>query len=281
MLFELAIGDAYGAGFEFRSADFVVQNNHLKNYFAHELYTEIKGKYTDDTQMSLAIAELLISGEAWSEVNIIGKFIEVFKRDPRRGYSKRLYQVLSKIDTVEEFSEQIQATSQGSGAAMRACPIGLIADIDQIIEKSTLQAKTTHNTIEGVQSAIAAALIPYYFIYEQGKKEDLGKFIQKYVPGEWDKPWKGPITNKGLVCVRAATTSMIRNDNFCDLLMDCVNHTGDVDTVAAIALGAASCCEIYKNNLPQNLINGLENGTYGANYLKELDTQLNLITPRF
>ena len=277
MLFELAIGDAYGAGFEFRSADFVTQNNHLKNYFAHELYTEIKGKYTDDTQMSLAIAELLISGEDWNEENIIRKFIEVFKRDPRRGYSKRLYQVLSNTNTVEEFSAQIQATSQGSGAAMRACPIGLIADVDQIIEKSTLQAKTTHNTTEGIRSAIAAALIPHYFIYEQGKKEDLGKFVKKYVSGEWDKTWKDPVTNEGVICVRAAITSMMRNDNFCDLLIDCVNHTGDVDTVAAIALGAASCCKAYKNNLPQNLIYELENGSYGASYLKELDKQLILI----
>lgn len=276
MLFELAIGDAYGAGFEFRSADFVARNNHLKSYFPHELYTEIKGRYTDDTQMSLAIAELLIAESEWSTENIIKQFIEVFKRDPRRGYSKRLYQVLSTVHTVEEFLEQIQPISEGSGAAMRACPIGVINDIDQIIEKSTLQAIITHHTTEGIQSATAAALIPYYFIYEQGKKEDLGKFIKKYVPGAWDSAWNSPVTNEGIVCVRAAVTSIMRNTHFSSLLVDCVNYTGDVDTVAAIALGAVSFCKEYKNDLPDFLANELENGEYGKGYLKELDKQLSL-----
>jgi hypothetical protein len=50
--------------------------------------------------------------------------------------------------------------------------------------------------------------------------------------------------------------------------------TGDVDTVAAIALGAASCSSEYEQDLPTNLINNLEQGQYGREYLIDLDRKL-------
>lgn len=49
---------------------------------------------------------------------------------------------------------------------------------------------------------------------------------------------------------------------------------GDVDTVAAIAMGAVSLSNQHHNDLPQTLYDGLENGTYGLEYLQELDERL-------
>ena len=45
-----------------------------------------------------------------------------------------------------------------------------------------------------------------------------------------------------------------------------MNFTGDVDTVASIALGAASCCKEYQQDLPYWLFEQLENGGYGIDY---------------
>jgi len=50
--------------------------------------------------------------------------------------------------------------------------------------------------------------------------------------------------------------------------------TGDVDTVAAIALAAASNSPEITHDLPQTLIDTLENQTYGKDYLIELDQKL-------
>lgn len=50
--------------------------------------------------------------------------------------------------------------------------------------------------------------------------------------------------------------------------------TGDVDTVAAIALGVASCSEEVTQDLPSHLFEGLENGRYGRDYIRELDKKL-------
>jgi hypothetical protein len=53
MLLELAIGDAYGAGFEDVDAEMIRQQNDLSGYVKHPRHHIQPGCYTDDTQMSL------------------------------------------------------------------------------------------------------------------------------------------------------------------------------------------------------------------------------------
>jgi ADP-ribosylglycohydrolase len=66
MLLQLAIGDAYGAGFEYVDVDVVTARNDLSAYVQHPRQGIKPGCYTDDTQMSIAIAEAIISGEPWT-----------------------------------------------------------------------------------------------------------------------------------------------------------------------------------------------------------------------
>ena len=170
MLLELAIGDAYGAGFEYVDRSIIKRFNNLKEYRKHQKYDIGDGRYTDDTQMSLAIAELLVEGVEWTPLNIANKFVEVFKRDPREGYAGRFYQFLQEVKTGEEFLQKMHPESDKSGAAMRACPIGFIPDIQEVIRHATIQAKLTHNTPLGINAAVAAALMSHYFIYNHGGK---------------------------------------------------------------------------------------------------------------
>ena len=74
--------------------------------------------------------------------------------------------------------------------------------------------------------------------------------------------------------VRAAITAVARNDTLSGLLVDCIAFTGDVDTVAAIALAAAACSREYEQDLPENLVLTLENGPFGRDYLVDLDRTL-------
>ncbi len=60
MLVELAIGDAYGAGFEFRNPLYVRAFNRLDRYRRPALTLGRGGRYTDDTQMTLAVGEALL-----------------------------------------------------------------------------------------------------------------------------------------------------------------------------------------------------------------------------
>lgn len=63
MLLEIAIGDAYGAGFEYVSTAIICEHNDLSGYIQHPRHGTKPGQYTDDTQMSISIAEVIVSGE--------------------------------------------------------------------------------------------------------------------------------------------------------------------------------------------------------------------------
>ena len=187
MLLELAIGDAYGAGFEYVDADLIATHNHLHAYFKHPRHNIIPGHYTDDTQMSLAIAELIISGDEWTPLNIASKFVEVFKRDPREGYAGRFYRFLQDVKDGADFLARMKPVSEKSGASMRAGPIGVYPDIDTVIGRCTIQAAVTHNTPRGIAAAVASALTTHYFLYDLGPKRDLGAFLETYAPGDWTR----------------------------------------------------------------------------------------------
>lgn len=274
MLVELAIGDAYGAGFEFASADFVATYNTLSAYVQHPRYTLKPGSYTDDTQMSLAIAETLISQDPWTPEVLASRFVSAFKRDPRKGYASRFYEFLLSVNDGEEFLAKMHGTSEKSGSAMRVTPVGILPTIEQVIEAATIQAKLTHNSPNGINAALAAALMSHYFLYGLGNKEGLGLFLEGYVAGNWSIPWDGKVSTLGWECVQAAVTAIVRNDSLSNILQDCVAFTGDVDTIAAIALGVASCSEEVTQDLPSHLFEGLENGRYGRDYIRELDKKL-------
>lgn len=273
MLLELAIGDAYGAGFEY-ATEMIARHNDLSRYVKHPRHNTLPGYYTDDTQMTLAIAELMVAGDEWTPLNLARKFVEVFKRDPREGYASSFHAFLRKIESGEQFLAQIIPTSDKSGAAMRAVPIGLFPTIAEVIEKATIQAAVTHNTPDGIRAGVAAALMAHYFVYRLGKREQLGAFIEAHVDGAWADPWRGKVGSKGWMSVKAAITAIYQNARMSDILRACIAYTGDVDTVATIALGAASCSDAVAQDLPPHLAETLENGAYGRDYLVTLDVQL-------
>jgi ADP-ribosylglycohydrolase len=280
MLLELAIGDAYGAGFEY--ADVAVPGNPQQmRYVQHPRHRGTKpGMYTDDTQMSLAIAELLVEGGRWTAQRLAAKFVEVFHRDSREGYANNFYHFLQQTTTGEEFLKNIRPDSDKSGAAMRATPLGVLSTIGTVLDQCRIQAALTHNTPDGIHAAQAAALMTHYLLYNLGRKEDVGKFLEDMVPGQWNVPWLGTVKSKGWMSVRAAITAVRRHQSLAALLQDCIAFTGDVDTVATIALGAASCSQEYTHDLPPQLIQTLENGKYGRDYLIELDAKLMALVQR-
>jgi ADP-ribosylglycohydrolase len=181
---------------------------------------------------------------------------------------------LLQVQDGKEFLEKIHSASDKSGSAMRSGPIGIFPTIEKVIENSTIQAAITHNTPDGIKAAIAAALMSHYFIYQLGLKQNLANFLEQHVPGEWSVPWQGEVSTKGLVCVRAAITAVMLHDSMSKLLQACIAFSGDVDTVATIALAAGSCSSEISQDLPENLVQGLENQSYGRDYIIELDRQL-------
>lgn len=274
MLLELAIGDAYGAGFEY-TGRVERPDPATMRYVQHPTHRGTKpGMYTDDTQMSLAIAELLVEGTPWTPFYIAQQFVTAFHRDPREGYASSFHGFLKKTTTGDDFLANIRPHSDKSGSAMRAGPIGVLPDLWMVLDYAKVQAKVTHDTPDGIAAAQAAALMTHYFLYRLGPTADLGQFLERHVPGQWSAEWYGKVGPKGWMSVRAAVTAVQRNDSLAELLADCVSFSGDVDTVATIALAAASGSEEHAKDLPPALVGGLENGPYGRDYLIGLDARL-------
>jgi ADP-ribosyl-[dinitrogen reductase] hydrolase len=273
MLVELAVADAYGNLFEMKQPDFVAENNHLTGYLSGT------GYYTDDTQMSLAVTEAILSGKPWGESLLARKFVEAYQRDPHGGYAYKFGKFLSEVVDGPDFLARIHNNSIRNGGAMRAGPIGIFPTVAEVIAKSDLQAQITHNTVEGRSAAIGAALMTHYFLYERGPKANLGHFLNEHVTVkvsglDWTVIWQGRVGLTGPEAVQAAVTAIVRNDSRSSLLKDCIGFSGDVDTVAAIAMAAAAHSSEIKADLPQHLYDKLEDGRYGHQYIKNLDKQL-------
>ena len=157
---------------------------------------------------------------------------------------------------------------------MRASPIGLFRTINEVIDNATLQAKLTHDTEAGVQAAVASALMTHYFAYGLGAKKNLGDFLASHVEGPWQIPYEGEVGNVGWQVVQAAVTAIRRTNSLRQLLKNCISFSGDTDTIAVVALSAASFSSEFAYDLPSQLFDGLENATYGRDYIMEVEFKL-------
>lgn len=275
MLLELGIGDSYGVSFEY--ANEMLHLNTGEHYHQHPRHLGLKpGMYSDDCQMSIALAEMIIRGSPWNREAIADKFVEVFRRDPRDGYSRGFQKILNEVKTGKELLSRIDGNSYKSGAAMRAAPCGLFDNKLEVLKRATIQAKVTHNSDEGIISAQAAALMSFYFHRTLGAKADVGKYLNDNLIKfcDWDADWQGKVSLNGSQPVRAAITAIKRNTSRKALLIDCVAFTGDVDTTAAIAMGCSAPCHEITSDIPDSLFGEFENGKYGRDYLLSLDKKL-------
>ncbi len=278
MLLEMAVGDGYGACFEWTDKWIITFKNDLKYITLEENPSLIKpGNYTDDTQMAIALAEFIVEHRNWDHYDLAQKFVECFHRDPRRGYAPGFYLFLLDHKDGMSFIKDIHANSNRSGAAMRAAPLGLIKNIGMLKAKSKIQSSLTHNTDEGNGSALVVSLAVHYFYYNLGPKKDLMDWLKTHqsIPLTFEQlKTYDHIPVLGWPCVMAALHSVLNCNSLSETLKACINWAGDTDTIAAIAMGIASVCKEMKQDIPQNLIDGLENSKYGRDYIVELDKKL-------
>lgn len=280
MILHAAIGDAYGAGFEFAPAELIAAENQLTTYRPHLIYPEICGRYTDDTQMALAISELMLTGDDWKPERIADQFVQTFRRDPRRGYSSRFYEILLRVTSGRELIETLQPHSDRNGAAMRAFPIGLYADLAEVLDRADMQARITHDTEVARTSAQAVALMAHGLYHGKAKPMELGAFVGDHIPGDWSQNWDAEVTMLATDAVLAALTLIRTCSSLSEMLMKGIAFGGDVDTVGAITLGCASLSLQVKMDLPDWMEAGLESGAYGRDRLRSVDAQLIARFPR-
>ena len=166
-------GDIIGSIYEF---------NNIKTKKI-DLFTD-KNRFTDDTVMTLAVAETLMNGSKLED------FIRFMKRYgvlyPREGYGGTFFSWLFS-DTTEPYN------SWGNGSAMRVSPCGWIAKLSEPFEEglkltedlAKKSAEVTHNHPEGIKGAQATASSIFFMRHGKSKnaieeyKDKLKDYIQK------------------------------------------------------------------------------------------------------
>src|SRR4051812_37827879 len=114
-------GDMIGSRFEMIN---YAANKKLDNYAEFELFTT-KSKFTDDTVLTIAVADCIMSGKSYADA-----FREYGRRYPLAGYGGMFINWLdSEIP--------MPYNSYGNGSAMRVSPIGFyFDDLDSVLKNA-------------------------------------------------------------------------------------------------------------------------------------------------
>jgi ADP-ribosylglycohydrolase len=120
---------------------------------------------TDDTEMGIAVAEILDRFGAINQDALADRFAQRYAADPRRGYGGVAHGILRAIgeglpwrDVATEPFEGMG--SMGNGAAMRVGPVGayFADDLERVVGQARASAEITHAHPEGQAGAIAVAI---------------------------------------------------------------------------------------------------------------------------
>lgn len=289
MLLRIAQGDAYAICVEYvdRGANRDLFDKALKfeSYLNHPKYNKLApGMFTDDTQMSCAVALTLINKKLEATADdFLYSFLFCFKQDERDGYSRKFQAILEQSNSVEKLKSLLNTDSVSNGAAMRSVPLGIIKDPQEIIRIGKLQAATTHNTFNAKDSSVLVGLMSHYALHTNEKFKYLNEWLKDYNYFDFKTPWKGPIHVKkndpkglgiGINTAHAVNTLLIEETSLIGIMRKLINWEGDTDSVAAIAWGIASA-RYQDEILPEFMERDLEPGMeFGSEYLKNLGKQL-------
>ena len=289
MLVRIAQGDAYGMCCEYiklpRDQELHDKALKFEKYEKHPTHFIEPGKYTDDTQMSIAVAEVLVNqqvGPLHSQ-ELVRKwfsesFYDCFQRDKRHGYSRGFQEILERSKSAEHMLTLLKPTSDKNGAAMRSVPLGVLANVNHVKYVANIQAKITHDTLGGTSSSLIVALMSHYALHTDLPLQDMQGWLRKNLPAmpeHFLAPWPGgPVEGPevGVVTARAVMTALMQEQSLLDVARRVITWGGDTDSVLAIAWGIASTR--MKEELPPFFATHLEGGRYGHRFLAELGEKL-------
>ncbi len=152
------LGDMIGAPYEFDLGD------KSKDF---PLFCE-DSKYTDDSVMTIAVAEALLNSRAQDDEGVRTALVESMRewgrRYPRTGYGGMFYAWLKSRDPHPY-------GSYGNGSAMRVSAAGwLFGTPEETRAKARLTAEVTHNHPEGIKGVEATAGV--IFLARTGHSKD-------------------------------------------------------------------------------------------------------------
>ena len=163
-------GDTIGSRFEFRD---------MKSA-AFMLFTE-GSRYTDDTVMTMAVAEWLMDDPEHTHKVLEDKMVKYGTIDPLAGYGGTFWKWLFFPDSMFSDGVRLPYNSWGNGSAMRVSAVGWMFDTLEETERvAEISASITHNHPEGIKGAQSTAAAIYMARNGMSKKEIKDYIVTKY-----------------------------------------------------------------------------------------------------
>lgn len=228
------IGDIVGSRFEF--------NNYRDTDFE---FLTILNELTDDTVMTMAVAEWLVT-----DCNLAECMRRWGRSYPHAGYGGMFYRWLRADEILPAYN------SFGNGAGMRVSPCGFFAkSLQEALDLAKQSAIVTHNHPEGIKGAqaIASAI----FLARQGKtKEQIACYIEDKFDYNLNRTCDSiRLTNSfDETCQGScpeAIIAFLESEDYESAIRLAVSLGGDSDTIACMAGGIAAA--YY--GVPQDIIN--------------------------
>lgn len=186
--------------------------------------------FTDDTVMTLAMAEGLLNGG--TEEAFIRAMKGLGRKYPDAGYGNRFGSWLFS-------DEESPYNSWGNGSAMRVSPVGWMYDTLEAVERyAEISASVTHNHPEGIKGAQAAAAS--IFLARKGKtKQEIKAYVENTYGYDLSRTLEEirPVYRFNESCqgtVPEAIIAFLESDGFEDAIRNAISLGGDSDTLAAI-----------------------------------------------
>jgi len=249
-LFGVACGDALGGTLEFMSKDEIQREyGYLKDIIGGGCWNLKPGEVTDDTMMTIAVAEGILDNPE-NPVEHIGKrFMEWYDSKPKDvGNIIRIaldeYKRSNDWTKTAYYAHRITGgKSAGNGSLMRCLPVALYYDDgEKMLEIAAVQSLLTHYDPKATDACRLYNLLVYQYLNGRPKMPCINEYMEKYpeyqmvfrLSKEELKP-TGYVVDS-LIC---ALWCFINTSSFEDAVCEAANLGGDADTIAAIAGGMA------------------------------------------
>ncbi len=220
--------------------------------------------YSDDTVLTVAVAESLLACDGFDGADMARRFAEAWRAEPFRGWGGNVVAVfdavLRGVPWEEAAGRQFGgAGSYGNGGAMRVAPVALwtFPDPDETIRLAARTARVTHTHPVGVEGAVIQAVTVQLALGEGFSTEALVDTLGRVVRTD---PFRAKLAVLSECLDRvdddyarlhlghwvAADDSVLTAvyafasaDGFEDAVRRAIRLGGDTDTIAAMAGAAA------------------------------------------
>ena len=252
------IGDIVGSIYEF-------DNIKTKNFnlFTNEMF------FTDDTVMTIAIADAIINGA--KPENFILSMKKWGCNYIEKSYGASFINWLTS-ETSEPYN------SWGNGSAMRVSPCGWVAKLSEPFEEglkltedlAKKSAEVTHNHPEGIKGAQATASSIFFMRHGKSKNaiEEYKNKLKDYIQNKYKYDLNFTLNeirpsyafNESCQkTVPQAIVSFLESENFEDAIRNAISIGGDSDTLAAITGSIAEAAYGIPEDIKNKAISYLDN----------------------